>query len=86
MPRFSLVHPSRLVALGAGLSAMALCAQPLIAQQTADAATVAKAKAIHAKVFSVDTRGHVPSTSTRTANCATKLPRTGGLGRWKKGA
>lgn len=78
MPRSSLVHPSRRVALGAGLSAMALCAQPLVAQQAADAATVAKAKAIHAKVFSVDTHVDIMPVNFTTdgPNYATKLPRT----------
>ena len=57
---------------------MALCAPPLVAQQAADAATVAKAKAIHAKVFSVDTHVDImPSNFTTDGpNYATKLPRT----------
>jgi membrane dipeptidase len=55
-----------------------LLAAPALRAQTADDATIAKAKAIHAKVFSVDTHVDIsPANFTASGpNYAQKLPRT----------
>ena len=55
-----------------------ICATALQAQQPPDAALLAKARAIHAKVFSVDTHVDIsPANFTATGpNYAQKLPRT----------
>jgi membrane dipeptidase len=75
-----LVRSRHLLALGLTLSGLTLSAlTPLGAQQAAaDAATIAKAKAIHAKVFSVDTHVDIsPNNFTASGpNYTQKLPRT----------
>ena len=75
-----LVRSRHLLALGLTLSGLTLSAPtPLGAQQAAaDAATIAKAKAIHAKVFSVDTHVDIsPNNFTASGpNYTQKLPRT----------
>ena len=60
------------------LAIATLCALPLHAQPPVDAATLAKARAIHAKVFSVDTHVDIsPNNFNATGpNYTQKLPRT----------
>ena len=60
------------------LAIATLCALPLHAQSPVDAATLAKARAIHGKVFSVDTHVDIsPNNFNATGpNYTQKLPRT----------
>ncbi len=70
-------HCSPLSARGV-LAITTLCALPLHAQPAVDAATLAKARAIHAKVFSVDTHVDISANNFNATgpNYTQKLPRT----------